>query len=156
MAGTTGVPRGCIRIRQTPRGGDGGSPGDEGDSLPGEGSPGRGQPPVRKRSEAPWRGVGGSSDEDPGDNGSPGGRRYPPRRGLPGEGRPPGPPGGGPPGPPGDPGPPGTQDPQVQLDHEDIEDLPAHQDLKDLQDHKVPQDKSLDNHMYQEINLPNK
>ena len=42
MAGTTGVPRGCLRMRQTPRGGDGSSPGDKGDSLPGEGRPDRG------------------------------------------------------------------------------------------------------------------
>ena len=79
MAGTTRTPRGCARIRQTPGGGVGSSSGDEGDSLPGEGSPGRGQPPVRRRSEAPQRGAGGSPDGDPGDNGSPADRRYPPR-----------------------------------------------------------------------------
>ena len=79
-----------------------------GDSLPGGGGPGRGQPPVR-RSEAPQRGAGGSPDGDPGDNGSPCGGRYPPRQGPPGGGRPPGPAGGGLPGPPGYPGPPGNQ-----------------------------------------------
>ena len=42
MAGTTRVPRGHARIRQTPGGGDGSSPGDEGDSIPGGGSPSRG------------------------------------------------------------------------------------------------------------------
>ena len=48
MAETTGVPRGHARIRQTPGGGDGSS-GDEGDSLPGEGSPGRGQTTCKKK-----------------------------------------------------------------------------------------------------------
>ena len=48
MAGTTRIYRGCARIRKTPGGGDGSSPGDEDDSLPGGGNPGRGQPPVRK------------------------------------------------------------------------------------------------------------
>ena len=79
MAGTTRTPRSHARIRQTPGGGDGSSPGDEGDSLPGEGSPGRGQPPVRIRSEALQRGAEGSPDGDPGDNGSPVGRRHQPR-----------------------------------------------------------------------------
>ena len=79
MAGTTRASRGCTRIRQTPGGGDGSSPGDEGDSIPGGEGPGRGQPPVRRRSEAPQRGAGGSPDGDPGDNGSPGGGKYPPR-----------------------------------------------------------------------------
>ena len=67
---------------------------------------------VRRKSEAPQRGAAGSLDGDPGGDGSPGGGRYPPRRGPPGEGRPPGPPGGGPPGPPGDQGPPGPPGPQ--------------------------------------------
>ena len=79
MAGTTGVPRGHLRMRQTPRGGDGSSPSNEGDSLPGEGRPDKGPLPVRRRSEAPLRGAGGSLKGDPGDNGSPGGRRYPAR-----------------------------------------------------------------------------
>ena len=42
MPGTTRIPRGHARIRQAPRGGDGSSPGDEGDSLPGRETPGRG------------------------------------------------------------------------------------------------------------------
>ena len=42
MAGATRISRGHARIRQTPGGGDGSSPGDECDSLPGGGSPGRG------------------------------------------------------------------------------------------------------------------
>ena len=75
MAGTLRAPRGYARIRQAPGGGDESSPGDEGDTLPGEGDPGRGQPPVRRSSEAPWRGAGGSLDGNPGDNGSPSGRR---------------------------------------------------------------------------------
>ena len=108
MAGTLRAPRGHARIRQALGGGDGSSPGDEGDSLHGDEGPGRGQPPVRRRSEAPQTGAGGSLDGDPGDNGSPGDRRHPPRRGPPGGGRPQEPPGGGPPGPPGDLGPPGN------------------------------------------------
>ena len=55
IAGTTRAPRGYTRIRQTPGGGDGISPGDEGGSIPGGGGPGRGRPPVRRRSEAPQR-----------------------------------------------------------------------------------------------------
>ena len=85
MAGTTRISRGYARIRLTPGGGDGSSPGDEGNSLPGGGSPSRGQPSVRRRSEAPQRGTGGSPDGDPGGNGSPGGERYLPRQGPPGE-----------------------------------------------------------------------
>ena len=68
MAGTTRAPRGCAKIRQTSGGGDGSSPGDEGDCIPGGGGPGRGWPPVRRRSEVPQRGTGGSPDGDPGDN----------------------------------------------------------------------------------------
>ena len=51
MAGTTRAPRGCARIRQTSGGGDGSSPGDEGDSLSEGGGTSRDQPPVRRRSE---------------------------------------------------------------------------------------------------------
>ena len=55
MAGTTRAPRNHTRIRQTPGGGDGSSSGDEGDSLPGGGGPGRGQPedlkPLREEQE---------------------------------------------------------------------------------------------------------
>ena len=79
MAGTTRAPRGHARIRQTPGGGDGSSPGDEGDSIPGGGCPGGGWPHVRRRSEAPQRGTGGSLNGNPGDNGFPGGGRYPPQ-----------------------------------------------------------------------------
>ena len=79
MAGTTRISRGHARIRQTTGGGDGSSAGDEGDSLPGGGSPDRSQLPVRRRSEAPQRGTGGLPDGDPGGNGSPDGGRYPPR-----------------------------------------------------------------------------
>ena len=42
MAGTTRAPKDHARIRQIPGGGDGSSPGDEGDSLPGGGGPSRG------------------------------------------------------------------------------------------------------------------
>ena len=76
MAEIHKTPRGCTRIRQAPGGGDGSSPGEEGD---GEGDPGRDQPSVRRRSEAPQRGPGGSPDGDQEDNASPSGRRHPPR-----------------------------------------------------------------------------
>ena len=44
MTGTTRMPRGHVRVRQAPGGGDGSSPGGEGDLLPGRGTPGQGQP----------------------------------------------------------------------------------------------------------------
>ena len=94
------------------------------------GNSGRGEPPDHQRSETPQRRrTGGSPDGNPGSDGSPDDGRYPPRRGPPRGGRPPGPPGGGPPGPPGDPGPQGDQGSQVPLDLKDIEDPQAHKDL---------------------------
>ena len=101
------------RLRQTPGGDDGSSPGDEGDSASGRSPSGR-PPPDHQRLKAPRRRrTSGLPDGDPGDNGLPDDGRYPSRRGPPGGGRPLGPP-GGPPGPlglPGNPWPPGNQGP---------------------------------------------
>ena len=71
--------RAHMRQRQTPGGDDWSSPGDEGDSVSGRSSSGR-QPPNHQRSEVPRRRrTDGSPDGDPGDNGSPGDKRYPSR-----------------------------------------------------------------------------
>ena len=99
-----------MRHHQVPGEDDGSSPGDEDDSVS-ERSSNRQHPPHCRRTRAHRRrGVNGSPDGDPKDNGSPGDGRYPSRCGPPGGG----PLGGGPPGPPGpsgDPGPPGKRGP---------------------------------------------
>ena len=48
---TTRMSRSCVRTRQTPRGSDGSSPGDEGNSSPRRGNSGRGQPSDHQRSK---------------------------------------------------------------------------------------------------------
>ena len=89
MAETTQKPRSHVRTRQAPGGGDGSSPGDEGDSSPRRGNSGRDQPPDHQRSKTPQRRkAGGSPDGDPRSDGSPGDGRHPPRRDPPRGGRP--------------------------------------------------------------------
>ena len=53
MTKTTQMPRSHVETRQTPRGGDGSSPGDEDDSSPRRGNSGRDQPPDHQRSKTP-------------------------------------------------------------------------------------------------------